>query len=478
MAGSGDDANGGLSGVHLKQRKPFQHVETVQGLKLVNVMPELWKAMNDCPWATRGWTYQERKLSNRLLVFTEHQVYFNCQHATYREDQHLEIEDLPHNLLMWHKSERDHRLFLHKKTNFEVYVREVRQYSSRFISYDSDALNAFAGISQLLEISFRGHFIFGIPETAFDAGLLWYPTTRLKRRLDPETGAALFPSWSWAGWAGSVTYDDDNLCVTTLSRIRWLDAPNKEERRSFRDEKEANAHQDGSECKRWERRTDFGDHLVTYVYFIEEGEPDVWFSHPILPPKAESQETVPKVYSPWHLHFTAQSAHFRINWTHNNAASFNGGHCKGGTHNVCRLAVFDQNQHVVGTVHVSGDVAQRLDAMYEFVALSRTTLTNDDGDTAFLDGTFQLPHSEDDKDVVSWAEADIQRFSGSSSSITEVRHPHAFDDRVFDAKKPWCLYNVLLIEWGNGVASRLGIGKIYINAFYRALPVEKEFILG
>ncbi|OCL12260.1 HET-domain-containing protein, partial [Glonium stellatum] len=208
VAGAGSDANAGLLGVHSLKRKQFQHIEIVQGMELVNRMPDLWKSMDDCPWASRGWTYQERKLSRRLLVFTENQAYFNCEHATYREDQHLEAEELQPDLLRWHQAERDHRLLFVKKSNFEVYAREVKQYTSRLISYDSDALNAFAGISQLLQTSFRGSLIFGIPDTAFDAGLLWYPRGRLTRRRDPENGSPIFPSWSWAGWAGPVTYDD------------------------------------------------------------------------------------------------------------------------------------------------------------------------------------------------------------------------------------------------------------------------------
>jgi hypothetical protein len=36
-------------------------------------------------WASRGWTFKEAILSARRLVFTEYQVYFECQLANHCE---------------------------------------------------------------------------------------------------------------------------------------------------------------------------------------------------------------------------------------------------------------------------------------------------------------------------------------------------------------------------------------------------------
>lgn len=407
VAASGNDANSGLPGVFTMDRKPFQHVEIVQGLNLANAMPEIWDVFSTSPWSTRAWTYQERKLSNRLLIFTSNLVYFNCAHTSYQEDRCLETEQLHPELSRFHQNERDHRLITRKRTNFETYVKELREYSTRNLSYDSDALKAFTGIIQLLSISLRAGFRQGIPETAFEAGLLWYPNGDLMRRKDPETREGIFPSWSWAGWKGSVTYDDDNLVLTTLSRTKWLDEDSGiAKQRCFISEEEASKHQDWPGWKRWERRCDFMDHLVTYIYFIEEDEPDVWFSHPILPPD-EEKGSLCSMDSEI-LHFKALTASFTITGEHSKSSFFNTGSLSATDptkHNVCHFLIFDSKGHHAGTIHVPHNIGKTLiRGVHEFVALSRTTISSGDDDTSFHGGTFKPPDSSDDKDDVNWDE--------------------------------------------------------------------------
>jgi hypothetical protein len=53
-----------------------------------------------------------------------------------------------------------------------------------------------------------------------------------------------------------------------------------------------------------------------------------------------------------------------------------------------------------------------------------------------------------------------------------------FDRTEFDASKPWCFYDVMLIEWKDGVAYREGIGVCHIDAFRRANPVVRRIVLG
>jgi hypothetical protein len=56
-------------------------------------------------------------------------------------------------------------------------------------------------------------------------------------------------------------------------------------------------------------------------------------------------------------------------------------------------------------------------------------------------------------------------------------------DKIFDlGRHPWyicwCLYNVIVVEWGGNVAYRTGIGKIHIQAFDGACPERKQIVLG
>jgi hypothetical protein len=42
-------------------------------------------------WSSRGWTYQEGVLSNRKLVFTDHQVYWECRGMATQESIYLPL---------------------------------------------------------------------------------------------------------------------------------------------------------------------------------------------------------------------------------------------------------------------------------------------------------------------------------------------------------------------------------------------------
>jgi hypothetical protein len=73
----------------------------------------------------------------------------------------------------------------------------VQAFSKRQLTYDSDVLNAFAGIIDFMsrDVSFQTHF--GLPLVTLDLDVLWQPSHFLQRRRG-------FPSWSWTGWKGSV----------------------------------------------------------------------------------------------------------------------------------------------------------------------------------------------------------------------------------------------------------------------------------
>ena len=66
---------------------------------------------------------------------------------------------------------------------------------------DTDMINALAGLLRIFELAFKCDMTFGLPEVLLDVALLWSPAERLTRR------EGQFPSWSWAGWKGHVTYE-------------------------------------------------------------------------------------------------------------------------------------------------------------------------------------------------------------------------------------------------------------------------------
>jgi hypothetical protein len=82
----------------------------------------------------------------------------------------------------------------------------VSNYNWRELSYPEDALAAFSGITTALRRTFAGGFLCGLPVMFFDVGLLWHGTQTLDRRVSCKLSVVgdCLPSWSWAGWRGEV----------------------------------------------------------------------------------------------------------------------------------------------------------------------------------------------------------------------------------------------------------------------------------
>ena len=84
VAGSGDNAEAGLPGVSSIPRTQQWQAKVGRHL-LVSLKSEPELVIMASPWASRGWTFQEAMFSHRLLIFTEQQVYFECQSANFCE---------------------------------------------------------------------------------------------------------------------------------------------------------------------------------------------------------------------------------------------------------------------------------------------------------------------------------------------------------------------------------------------------------
>ena len=175
-----------------------QQIECVQGMVLANELLPLEDIMTQSHWNTRGWTYQEKELCKRFLIFWKTHVFFQCNRTVYKEDCGLRNHAIAGGRALRIRGE--------SQPIWNSYRRAVVEYTKRTLSYDSDVVNAFQGIASLLQPAFKGDFLFGLPETELDIALLWQPTSVIRRRVDLETRAPLFPSWSWAGWIGEVTY--------------------------------------------------------------------------------------------------------------------------------------------------------------------------------------------------------------------------------------------------------------------------------
>ncbi|KAH6676799.1 heterokaryon incompatibility protein-domain-containing protein, partial [Halenospora varia] len=188
VAASGRHADSGLPGISIP-RASSQYSEKVNGLRLGTMAPSFseLEASSSLIWNTRGWTFQEKILAKRILLFTEHQVYFRCSEAIWTEEISLMLK-----MVMPQLNVDDQWTYLGM---FPDYVSAVREYTQRTLTKPDDTLIAINGVFRTLQPD-SGDFHFGLPSAYFLQALMWYPEpgSRIVR-----TNRDL-PSWTWAGW--------------------------------------------------------------------------------------------------------------------------------------------------------------------------------------------------------------------------------------------------------------------------------------
>ncbi|ROT38348.1 HET-domain-containing protein [Sodiomyces alkalinus F11] len=88
--------------------------------------------------------------------------------------------------------------------DLDEYARICMDFSARRLCRVEDTTAAFRGFTTVLDKTFAGGFVFGMPVLFLDAALLWRPAATIRRRQIAPTldsgGMNPVPSWSWMGW--------------------------------------------------------------------------------------------------------------------------------------------------------------------------------------------------------------------------------------------------------------------------------------
>ncbi|KAG0650933.1 hypothetical protein D0Z07_2231 [Hyphodiscus hymeniophilus] len=204
VAAAGDNSWAGLAGVRNGSRSVLQKSVQVEGMTLASVQPSPRDAMRASTWNRRAWTFQEGFLSNRLLIFTENQILWNCNSAQFCED--ICWEDEPGDVDQSWDNRASSREFLAVKRDlytvsfpeydfFRTYTTLVKDYTARKLTYQQDALDAFGGVVASLRATLETTFFYGIPIRFFEQCLLFDTGCFM-----PEARRMCFPTWSWVEW--------------------------------------------------------------------------------------------------------------------------------------------------------------------------------------------------------------------------------------------------------------------------------------
>lgn len=235
---SAADGNGGLDGVRPPinwLKFPFHGNDESKGYTWFT--DGSWTTHNDldgAPLSKRGWVFQERTLSRRIIHFASSQVYWECKRRFVGEDTEDVIPDRDVTLVpstFWARMNavphvgplpversnnlRDLRHALlqqHPHMPFYWFWEEfICYYCTWEFTRMSDRLIALLGIIQVVEKlkglrCIDGHWDDG--SWLFVRGLMWISKQpRTMPGPDGDKQSRLCSSWSWASLEGSVQYD-------------------------------------------------------------------------------------------------------------------------------------------------------------------------------------------------------------------------------------------------------------------------------
>jgi len=224
-AGSSIHADWGLPGISRK-RSVQQRTIDISGTQFAVPFPTYrWLSRGmELVWNTRGWTFQEKIMSPRLLLFTDYQMYFRCGNSIFAEDVAMETGKISESIMrrenpfLWvaHRKQREPPSFLTilgdsltlgqynlvdqdwKLTFLPNYVSVVTEYTQRSLSFQEDVFLAISGVLNSLDPSDMA-FSGCLPRAWMGQALLWQPRMGTTYTSRHETVMGV-PSWSWAAW--------------------------------------------------------------------------------------------------------------------------------------------------------------------------------------------------------------------------------------------------------------------------------------
>ena len=197
--------------------------ECAPGLRLlVSRPPEM--VIQNSNWNTRTWTFQERLLSRRCLIFASGRVYFQCRSTIMSQEIYSGGEESGWSFQSMNAPLRN--LLEIKKRCLWFYIQTVSLFSVRKLSHPEDILAAFRGVASVMQLVMAAPFYFGLPTSHFDLALLWQAVRAPRRRKIMGSNARAdyeFPSWSWCGWEnGKIEYDSKMLDGCVVNVREWL----------------------------------------------------------------------------------------------------------------------------------------------------------------------------------------------------------------------------------------------------------------
>ncbi|KAL8669639.1 MAG: hypothetical protein Q9168_005782 [Polycauliona sp. 1 TL-2023] len=222
-----------------------QTIKNIQGLRLLAALPGPSSAINPSVWNKRAWTMQEAELSHACIIFGKDQVTFRCAQEVFYEDIVTEPTTKSYKLHSpCMEGRKEAPVTSEWPGAFKMYTRIVESYTDRAMTYPTDVLPAFQGISLVLHALCTWKSLNGLIEDVIDFSLLWRPKGHIQRRFryngDPdqqqskERASECLPTYAWSAWLGPVTYQPQSFEIKSLIHHFEVVGPKTDKRRIFR----------------------------------------------------------------------------------------------------------------------------------------------------------------------------------------------------------------------------------------------------
>jgi hypothetical protein len=179
----------------------------------------------------RGWTFQERELSTRMLHYSDDTIRWECRSLKASLEFPWQDTNAFNSVLRTFDSRqiisreigstanRQPPIPQKRKKDQEAWFEAVDRYTNRALTKQSDKLPALSGIARAVQAHTGDRYLAGLWESNLISCLLWYSAWHPAGGnpvFDPSKPAPIFharqteytaPSWSWAAINGHVGYE-------------------------------------------------------------------------------------------------------------------------------------------------------------------------------------------------------------------------------------------------------------------------------
>jgi hypothetical protein len=176
---------------------------------------------NTWPLLKRGWVFQERLLSRRIIHFANEEVVWECMERTTCECSRA-TTTWPASSRIDNKSQHHTSIANSSRADLaDGWRGMVMSYTAMKLTYARDVFPALSGLVKSIELEKQSKYVGGLWLDSFAVDMLWRLVNNTNS-IDSRPKQYLAPSWSWASVIGGITYNTiggRTIDKTALKRV-------------------------------------------------------------------------------------------------------------------------------------------------------------------------------------------------------------------------------------------------------------------